>query len=141
MHEFKMGEAAALLGVSADTVRRLADAREIQAKRTRGGQRVVDGRSLARWLAKRGGPRLPESLSEQSTRNHLPGIVTRVVKDRVAAQIEIQVGPHRMVSLLTREAADALGLEPGMFAVAAVKATNVSVEVPHVGPAGRRHGD
>ena len=62
------------------------------------------------------------------------------MRDRVAAQVEVQVGPHRMVSLLTREAADALGLEPGMFAIASVKATNVAVEVPR-GPVGRRHGD
>ena len=140
MHEFKMGEAAALLGVSPDTARRLADAGTIRSRRTRGGQRLVDGRSLARHLARRGGPAIPASLSEQSTRNRLPGIVTRVVRDRVAAQVEIQVGPHRMVSLLTREAADALGLEPGMFAIASVKATNVAVEIPR-GAAGRRHGD
>ncbi len=140
MHEFKLGEAAALLGVSPDTARRLADAGEIRAKRRRGGHRVVDGRSLAAYLARKGGPELPASLSEQSTRNRLPGIVTRVVRDKVAAQVEIQVGPHRMVSLLTREAADALQLEPGMFAVASVKATHVAVEVPHGAP-GKRHGD
>jgi molybdopterin-binding protein len=66
----------------------------------------------------------------QSARNRFPGIVTRVVKDRVAAQVEIQAGPHRLVSLMTREAADELGLAPGMRAVAAIKATNVVVEVP-----------
>lgn len=130
MHEFKMGEAAVILGVSADTVRRLADAGDIVTRRTAGGQRLVDGRSLARHLASAGAPQLPASLSKQSTRNRLPGIVTRVVRDRVAAQVEIQVGPHRMVSLLTREAADDLALEPGMLAFACVKATNLSVEVP-----------
>ena len=140
MHAFKLGEAAAILGVSADTVRRLADAGEIRAQRKRGGQRVIDGRSLAEYLAQKGGPVLPASMSQQSTRNRLPGLVTRVVRDKVAAQVEIQVGAFRMVSLLTREAADALQLEPGMFAVASVKATHVAIEVPHGAP-GRRHGD
>ncbi len=129
MHEFKMGEAAALLGVSADTVRRLADAKTLRTRRTRGGQRLVDGRSLAAYLAKRTAPLAADTSSERSVRNRLLGIVTRVVKDRVAAQVEIQVGAHRVVSLLTREAVDALGLEPGMPAFATVKATNVSVEV------------
>jgi molybdopterin-binding protein len=136
MREFKMGEAAALLGVSADTVRRLADARKLRSRRTRGGQRLVDGRSLASWVAKRRAAPLPAALSAQSIRNRLPGIVVRVVKDRVAAQVELQVGPHRLVSLLTREAVDALGLEPGVLAVACVKSTNLSLELP--GP--RRRG-
>jgi len=129
MHEFKMGEAASLLGVSADTVRRLADARTVKTRRTRGGQRLVDGRSLAKYLV--GRDRAPRGIaaSRQSTRNRLPGIVTRVVKDKVAAQVEIQMGPHRLVSLLTREAVDTLGLTPGMMAVATVKATNVAVEL------------
>ena len=130
MHEFKMGEAAVLIGVSADTVRRLADAGRLKTRRTRGGQRRVDGRSLAAYLAREVRPALRDVSSEQSMRNRLPGIVTRVIKDRVAAQVEIQVGPYRMVSLLTRESVDALGLEPGMMAIATVKSTNVSVEVP-----------
>jgi molybdopterin-binding protein len=91
---------------------------------------MVDGRSIAAHLAKQDGPRLRDVSTEQSMRNRLPGIVTRVVKDRVAAQVEIQVGPYRMVSMLTRESVDALGLEPGMLAIATVKSTNVSVEVP-----------
>src|SRR6185503_13149455 len=117
-------------GVSPDTVRRLADAGTLKTRRTRGGQRLVDGRSLAAHLVKQGARTHRDASSGQSTRNRLAGIVTRVVKDRVAAQVEIQVGPNRMVSLLTREAADALGLEPGMMAIATVKATNVAVEVP-----------
>jgi len=63
-------------------------------------------------------------------RNRFTGLVTRVIKDTVMAQVEIQAGPHRFVSLLSREAADELGLEPGMLATAAVKATNVAVEIP-----------
>jgi molybdopterin-binding protein len=71
-----------------------------------------------------------EAISAQSARNRLPGIVTRVVKDKVMAQVEIQVGPHRIVSLMSREAADELELAPGVLAVAAIKATNVVVELP-----------
>ena len=70
-----------------------------------------------------------------SARNRFSGLVTRVVRDTVMAHVEIQAGPHRFVSLLSREAADELGLEPGMLAVAAVKATSVSVEIPAGGPA------
>jgi molybdopterin-binding protein len=138
MREFKIGEAAAVLGVSPDTVRRLADARALKTTRTRGGQRVLDGISLARYLVKR--DLLPAGIaaSQQSIRNRLPGIVTRVVKDKVAAQVEIQVGAHRLVSLLTREAVDTLGLSPGMMAIATVKATNVSIELPPVPPRAKR---
>lgn len=138
MQEFKMGQAAAMLGVSSDTVRRLADAGALKTRRTRGGQRRVDGRSLARALARQDVPNLRDVSAEQSIRNRLPGIVTRVVKDKVAALVEIQVGPHRMVSLLTRDAVDALGLRPGMLAIATVKSTNVSVEVPPAPARARR---
>ena len=65
----------------------------------------------------------------RSARNRFPGIVTKVVKDKVTAHVEIQAGPHRVVSLMTREAADELGLAPGVLAVAAVKATSVVVEI------------
>lgn len=140
MPELRMSEAAAVLGVSADTVRRLADAGKLRATRSRGGQRRVDGRSLARYLQAQPPALGRERFAEQSIRNRLPGIVVRVVKDRVAAQVEIQVGPHRLVSLVTREAVDALGLEPGMPAIASVKATNLAIELPR-GPVGRRHAD
>ena len=73
---------------------------------------------------------IPETTVGRSARNHFPGIVTRVVKDRVMAQVEIQAGSHRLVSLISREAADELGLAPGVRAVAVVKATNVIVELP-----------
>ena len=130
MSEFRIGQAAELLGVSSDTVRRLADSGQLATRRTAGGQRLVDGVALARLLAEQGG--LPEAgaIVGQSARNRFSGIVTRVVKDRVAAQVELQAGPHRIVSLMTAEAVDELGLEPGMLAVAAVKATQVVVEVP-----------
>ena len=130
MAEFRIGEAAQLLGVSSDRVRQLADDGALETRRTTGGHRLVDGRSLARFAAEQPVPAETERPTSQSARNRFPGIVTRVVKDGVAAQVEIQAGPHRLVSLLTAEAVDELGLEPGMRAAAVVKATNVIVEVP-----------
>ena len=135
---YRPGQAAELLGVSVDTVRRLADSGQLKTRRTAGGQRVIDGVELARFLEAHGGAYEPGPIVGQSTRNRFPGIVTRVVKDKVAAQVEIQAGPHRIVSLMTREAADELGLAPGVRAVAAVKATNVIVAL--AGPAGARAG-
>jgi molybdopterin-binding protein len=130
MASYKIGEVAELLGVSVDSVRRLADAGRLSTVRTSGGQRVVEGRQLARFMAAAPPEVKPETTVGRSARNHLPGIVTRVVKDRVMAQVEIQAGPHRLVSLISREAVDELGLAPGVRAVAVVKATNVIVELP-----------
>lgn len=127
MSTYRLGEAATLLGVSPDTVRRLVDAGTLRAKRTAGGQRLIDGRDLARYAARRAPAADPES-GRESARNRLPGIVVRVVKDRVSAQVEIRSGPFRIVSLLTREAVEELGLEPGVAVSAVVKATNVVVE-------------
>ena len=126
---YKLGQAADLLGVSVDTVRRWADAGRLKVLRTSGGQRLVDGADLARFLREQGGTYEPGVIVGQSARNRFPGVVTRVVKDKVAAQVEIHAGPHRIVSLMTREAADELGLAPGVPAVAAVKATNVVIEL------------
>lgn len=125
-----MGEVATLLGASADTVRRLADAGKLKTKRSAAGHRVVDGEELARFLVANLEAPEEDVVVAQSARNRFPGIVTRVVKDKVTAQVEIHAGPHRVVSLMTREAADELGLAPGMRAIAAVKATNVVIEVP-----------
>ena len=130
MPTYKIGEVAALLGVSVDSVRRLADSGRLTTVRTAGGQRVVDGRQLARFMATTASDAKSETTVGRSARNHFPGIVTRVVKDRVMAQVEMQAGPHRLVSLISREAADELGLAPGVRAVAVVKATNVIVELP-----------
>jgi molybdopterin-binding protein len=130
MASYKIGEVAELLGVSVDSVRRLADSGRLTTIRTAGGQRVVDGRALARFMAAAPVDVKPETTVGRSARNHFPGIVTRVVKDRVMAQVEIQAGPHRLVSLISREAADELRLTPGVRAVAVVKATNVIVELP-----------
>lgn len=130
MPSYRIGQVADLLGVSVDTARRWADAGRLGARRTEGGQRVVDGAALAEFLtANRQAPERDEVIA-QSARNRFQGIVTRVVKDEIVAKVELQAGPYRMVSLMTAEAADELGLAPGMLAVAAVKATNVVVELP-----------
>ncbi len=131
MSEFRIGEAATLLGVSPDTVRRWADGGQLASRRTAGGHRLVEGVGLARLAKDRAArPARPTSASAQSARNRLPGIVTAVTRDTVMAQVDIQAGPHRIVALLSREAADELGLAPGSRVVAAVKATNVVVEAP-----------
>jgi molybdopterin-binding protein len=128
-HLLRIGQAADLLRVSPDTVRRLVDSGHIKTARTAGGQRQINGASLARYMAATPRPVLPAA-ARQSARNHFAGIVTRVIKDGVTAQIEMQAGPHRIVSLITRESADELGLKPGVMAVASVKATNVVIELP-----------
>lgn len=126
---FRISEVAALLGVSDDTVRRWADAGRLATTRDDGGRLVVEGKELAAFaqrLAKE--PQDDHVLGESSARNHLQGIVTQVTKDTVMAQVEIQAGPHRVVSLMSREAADDLGLEPGVLATAVIKSTNVIIE-------------
>lgn len=135
MTAFRIREAADLLGVSDDTLRRWADAGRIDLAVDANGRQTVDGVALARLAeelaaAARGEQDRP--VVAHSVRNRFSGLVTRVVRDTVMAQVDVQAGPHRFVSLLSREAADELGLEPGMLVVAAVKATNVSIEVPEV---------
>ena len=127
MARYRLGEAAAALGVSVDTLRRWADDGRVQTSRTAGGQRLIEAGELAR-LAAAQAPQ-PRADPRGSARNRLPGVVTKVTRDGVMAQVELQVGPHRIVSLLTREAADELGLAPGVIAVAAIKSTSVLVEL------------
>src|SRR4051794_21151372 len=129
MASFTVGEAAELLGVSSDTVRRWVDSGQLPATKSGGGRRRVDGRALARFSTKRAGTPSAAPVAE-SARNHFPGLVTKVTKDKVMAQVEIQAGPYRVVSLMSREAADELELAPGVMAVASVKSTNVVVELP-----------
>ena len=128
--QYRPGEVAELLGVSVDTVRRWCDSGRLKTSRSAGGHRMVRGRDLARYLREQEDAYEPESLVPQSARNRFTGIVTRVERDKLTAVVEIRVGRHRVVSLMTREAADDLALEPGDRAVAAVKSTNVIVEVP-----------
>jgi len=132
MTQFRISEAAALLQISDDTVRRWADSGKVATSTDDAGRTVIEGAELARVMTERASeePTLVSPVVSASARNRLTGIVTRVVRDTVMAQVEIQVGPHRMVSLMSREAADELGLEPGVLAVATVKSTNVGVEIP-----------
>ena len=133
MPTFRIKEAASLLGVSTDTLRRWADGGRIDTVTDASGRLAVDGAALARFareLAESADHAEDRMVVAHSARNRFSGLVSRVVRDGVMAQVEIQAGPHRFVSLLSREAADELGLEPGMLAVAAVKATNVAVEIP-----------
>lgn len=129
MQSYTIGQAARLLGVSPDTARRWADAGRVATHRDEGGRRLIDGRDLAAFsveLAKGGSGE--EDASYTSVRNAFPGIVTAVKLGDVAAQVEIQAGPFRVVSLISRESAEELGLVPGAPATAVIKSTNVVVE-------------
>jgi len=128
---YRIRDAAELLGVSDDTVRRWVEAERLRVLVVDGRQ-VIDGAELAAFAHERADDPDPNAsrLTPTSARNRFTGLVTRVTKDTVMAQVEIQAGPHRVVSLISREAADELGLEPGVLAIAAVKSTNVVVEVP-----------
>jgi molybdopterin-binding protein len=136
MPYYRVRQAAYLLAVSDDTLRRWADSGRLSTAKDDAGRTVVDGASLAR-LAEEVAAAGPEAAGveavRESARNRLTGLVTRVLRDTVMAQVELQCGPYRVVSLMSREAADELGLEPGVLAVAAVKSTNVVVEVPRHG--------
>jgi molybdopterin-binding protein len=127
---YRPGQIAELLGVSTDTVRRWCDEGRLATSRSEGGHRLVEGAELARFLQGRGGPWEPDSLPAQSARNRFTGVVTRVDRQGVVALVELQAGPHRLVSLMTCDGADELDLEPGDLAVAVVKATSVIVEAP-----------
>jgi len=129
MAQVSVAKAAELLGVSADTVRRLADRGELAVSRTPGGRRRLDGASLARYVQRRYAAPAPGRSSE-SARNRFPGVVTSVTKDKVMAKVEVQAGPFRVVSLISREAADELALAPGSLVVTSVKSTNVVIETP-----------
>jgi molybdopterin-binding protein len=124
---YRMGEAAELLGVSVDTVRRWIDGGRLAADRDEHGHRTIGGADLARFA---------RSLSDEpdpgtrrsSARNRLRGIVTAIAKDSVMAQVDIQAGPFRVVSLMSSEAVDEMGLEVGSTATAVIKSTTVVVE-------------
>jgi molybdopterin-binding protein len=120
---------AELLGVSTDTVRRWCDEGRLETVRSEGGHRMVEGASLARFMREQEEDHAPEELLSRSARNRFSGVVTRVERDRLTAIIELRAGRFRVVSLLTREAADDLQLEEGDLATAVVKSTSVMMEV------------
>ncbi len=127
MEPFRVGQAAELLGVSADTVRRWIDAGRLPATK-QGHQRLIDPRDLAAFAE--AVSRSTSRHDPTSARNRLVGLVTRVTKDTVMAQVDLACGPYRLVSLISREAADELGFEPGSLVVATIKATNVVLQLP-----------
>lgn len=129
MPEFSVATAARLLDVSDDTVRRWIDAGKLSAGVDGSGRRAVDGAELARLAQTLAADAAPDT-DRASARNRFVGIVTDVRRDAVMAQVQIQCGPHRLVSLMSRDAADELGLEPGVLASAVIKATQVVVELP-----------
>jgi molybdopterin-binding protein len=128
--QVRIGRAADMLGVTVDTVRRWADEGRLTVGRSEGGQRLVPIAEVSRLLGKRRQAATDRPIVAQSARNRFAGIVTRIEKDRVAAVVEVQAGPHRLVSLMTAEAVDELGLRVGDEAICVVKSTNVVVEVP-----------
>jgi len=131
--QFRIGQAAGLLGVSDDTVRRWVDAGALNAGTDDAGRAVIDGTVLARFAqdqADRVRSIADPSGVGRSARNRFVGLVTAITTDVVMAQVELQCGPHRVVSLMSSEAVRELGLEVGSLAVAVVKATTVIVETP-----------
>ncbi|MDQ2756759.1 MAG: TOBE domain-containing protein [Actinomycetota bacterium] len=133
MPTYRVRESAELLGVSDDTVRRWVDVGRLTVSTDASGRQVIEGATLAAFaqeLAATTETPDPGPVHSESARNRFVGLVTRVVRDTVMAQVEIQAGGHRIVSLMSREAADELRLEPGVLAIAAIKSTNVVVEVP-----------
>ena len=126
----RVSEAARILGISDDSLRRWAEAGKVTFTVDESGRRVLEGAELAR-VAREIVPAEPAvAIPRESARNHFPCVVTSVTRDGVMAQVEIQAGPHRVVSLMSREAADDLGLDVGVIAVASVKATTVVVDLP-----------
>ena len=126
----RIGQAAELLGVSVETLRRWEVDGKLRTRRSAGGQRVVASTEITRLRAQRRKQDATRSGPLQSARNRFAGVVTRIERDRVAAIVEVLAGPHRLVSLLTAEAIDDMQLKVGDEAVCVVKATNVIVEVP-----------
>jgi molybdopterin-binding protein len=126
----RIGQAAELLGVGVDTLRRWEADGRLTTVRSAGGQRTVPIPELSRLLAERRRASPDRAIVAQSARNRFAGIVTRIDRDRVAAVVEVLAGPHRLVSLMTAEAIDELELAVGDEAICVVKATQVIVEIP-----------
>ena len=130
MAQMRVSEAAGLLGVSPDTVRRAIEAGRLPATKDETGRTVVEGRDVAALAQDQAHPAAVGTIGTSSARNQMRGIVTRVVSDRVMSQVDVQAGPFRLVSLLSTEAVEELGLEPGSVVVASVKATHVTIGAP-----------
>jgi molybdopterin-binding protein len=128
--QFRIAEAARLLGVSDDTVRRWLDGGLLPVQTDSSNRKVVDGAALAAFAREHATVPPDPSHVRRSARNRMVGLVTSVLTDKVMAQVEMQCGPHRVVSLMSTEAVEELGLEPGVLAVAVIKSTNVVVETP-----------
>ena len=128
--QIRIGRAAEMLGVTADTIRRWADEGRLTVSRSDGGQRLVPIEAITRLIGERRLASVDRPIVAQSARNRFAGIVTRIEKDRVAAVVEILAGPHRLVSLMTAEAVTEMGLKVGDEAICVVKSTNVVVEIP-----------
>ena len=129
MATYRIGQVASLLAVSVDTVRTWIDEGRIAATRSDGGHRIIDGKDLAEFL-QQSADLETEHGERISARNRFVGLVTRVIQDNVMAQVEIQAGGHRFVSLISSEAAREMKLEQGVLAAAVVKSTNVVIELP-----------
>ena len=127
----RVGQAAEMLGVSVETLRRWEQEGRLRMDRSDGGQRLVPIEEITRLLGERRRQAGDRPIVAQSARNRFAGIVTRIERDGVAAVVEVLAGPHRLVSLMTAEAVEELGLAIGQEAVCVVKATNVIVEVPY----------
>ncbi|TFD50371.1 helix-turn-helix domain-containing protein [Cryobacterium frigoriphilum] len=130
MTQYRISEAAELLGVSDDTVRRWVDAGKVDAAADSAGRLAIDGAQLAALAKEQASVPADPSSVGRSARNRFVGIVTAITMDTVMAQVELQCGPHRVVSLMSSEAVRELGLEVGSLSVAVIKATNVIVETP-----------
>ncbi|WP_406735315.1 TOBE domain-containing protein [Streptomyces sp. NBC_01108] len=128
MHTYRIGDAAALLGVSADTVRRLVDGGKLTAERDGTCRRIIPGPALAAYARRL--HRTERDSTGSSARHHFSGIVTDVTLTDVSAQVEIQAGPFRVVAVVSRESAEELKPEPGVPAVAVIKPANVIVDRP-----------
>lgn len=130
MPSYRPGQVAELLGVSADTVRRWCDDGRLATTRTERGDRVIDGADLAAFLVSSADALEVPTIGPSSARNRFTGIVTKVTSNDIVAKVELAVGPHRIVSVLTSEAAEELKLAPGVLAVASVKSTDVVISLP-----------
>jgi molybdopterin-binding protein len=126
----RVGQAAEMLGVTVETLRRWETDGRLRMTRSDGGQRLVDIDEIARLLGERRRAATDRPIVAQSARNRFPGVITRVDRDGVAAVVEVIAGPHRLVSLMTAEAVEELDLRVGDEAICVVKATNVIVELP-----------